>query len=66
MNCLYCNTKLSKGRRKFCCNKHKDRYHNFNNPRGYFSNKSEDDLTVSKIENDMHPLETDSLGQWDD
>ena len=24
-----------KARRKFCSNKHKDKYHNINNPRGY-------------------------------
>ena len=23
--------------KKFCCTKHKDRYHNRNNPRGYYS-----------------------------
>lgn len=27
-------------RRRFCCNKHKDRYHNLNNPRGKFAHLS--------------------------
>jgi len=36
MKCLLegCN---KKARRKFCSNKHKDRYHNTTNPRGYFA-----------------------------
>jgi len=36
MKCLLegCN---KKARRKFCSNKHKDRYHNKTNPRGYFA-----------------------------
>lgn len=26
-----------KARRKFCCNKHKDKYHNRHNPRGRYA-----------------------------
>lgn len=34
-HCLWCGKKLKGNRRKFCCNKHKDRWHNVHNPRGY-------------------------------
>lgn len=30
--------------RKFCCTKHKDKFHNENNPRGYFKHLNPDDL----------------------
>jgi hypothetical protein len=33
--CWLCNKPLKKGRRKFCSNSHKDKWHNINNPRGY-------------------------------
>jgi len=37
-----------KARRKFCSNKHKDKYHNLNNPRGIYAH----------LQNDMvHPVE---------
>jgi len=32
-----------KARRKFCSNKHKDRYHNIHNPRGYYAKKNYDE-----------------------
>lgn len=35
MKCLYCGTETD--RPKFCSNRHKDRYHNENNPRGRFA-----------------------------
>ena len=43
MKCLLCGKELKKGRKKFCCNKHKDRYHNLNNPRGKFSHLADAD-----------------------
>lgn len=61
MNCLECNKKLPKNRRKFCCNKHKDRYHNTMNPRGWGTrvHKTEQE----KVEDEMHPCDPYSLGQ---
>jgi hypothetical protein len=35
--CDNCGRPLSRGRRRFCCNKCKDRWHNLNNPRGYYA-----------------------------
>lgn len=35
--CDYCGVKLTGNRRRFCCNKHKDKYHNRANPRGKFA-----------------------------
>jgi len=35
--CDQCHRTLPKGRRRFCTNKCKDRYHNINNPRGIFA-----------------------------
>ena len=45
---------------KFCGLKCKDRYHNTHNPRGYGVRPERN------IEDEMHPLESYSLGQWDD
>ncbi len=62
MKCLECGKKTD--RPKFCCNKHKDRYHNRNNPRGYYKHLQENDNdTVESIEDSMHPLDSHSLGQ---
>ena len=33
--CAYCDEPLGPRKRKFCCNEHKDKYHNTHNPRGY-------------------------------
>ena len=41
-----------KARRKFCCNKHKDRYHNLNNPRGIYAHLKADDMQ----EDGVHPV----------
>ena len=51
-------------RRKFCCNKHKDKYHNRHNPRGIFAhlnpvNQTDDDYYDSIT----HPFSSDALGQ---
>ena len=40
-----------KARRKFCCNRHKDRYHNLNNPRGKFAH-----LADGYQDDDIHPI----------
>jgi len=36
VTCKHCGNPLPAGRKKFCSNRCKDRYHNKNNPRGYF------------------------------
>ena len=59
-NCLYCGRKTD--RPKFCCNKHKDRYHNEHNPRGIYAYlKDRDDR-----DDDDHPFSSEGLGQWQD
>jgi len=58
MKCLWCGKKLPKGRNKFCCNKHKDKWHNSHNPRGrhdYF------DLPIWMQEDD-HSFEEEEMG----
>ena len=39
-----------KARRKFCCNKHKDRYHNIHNPRGYYAAKTYEVLYTENVD----------------
>ena len=60
MICLLeeCNKVLKGKRKKFCCNKHKDKFHNRHNPRGFFSS-----LRKIDIEDEFHPFDTYSLGQ---
>jgi len=47
-------------RQKFCCNKHKDQWHNWNNPRGKFAHLKDlkDDLEYAD-----HPFSSEALGQ---
>jgi len=56
-----------KARRKFCCNKHKDRYHNLHNPRGKFAhlNPKHPDYWESDYREaeDDHPFSSEALGQ---
>ena len=61
MKCKYCGGKLPKGRKKFCSNRHKDKWHNWNNPRGRFKHLA--DVTPGVIEDDMHPQDPYALGQ---
>lgn len=66
MNCLYCGGKTN--RPKFCCNKHKDKWHNKHNPRGYYAyreNKTFESIghKIDPIEDSIHPLDPDALGQ---
>jgi len=55
-----CHARLVGNRRKFCCNKHKDQYHNFNNPRGKFAHlaNNQDDID----DNIGHPFESGYFG----
>ena len=56
--CLLCGKKTK--RPKFCCNKHKDRFHNIHNPRGKFAHLKN---TPEHIEDTMHPQDSYALGQ---
>ena len=70
-----CGKKLKPPKRKFCCNKHKDRYHNINNPRGFFAHlatvKDVSDLSRDEQFEDLedyyydttHPFSGEALGQ---
>lgn len=44
---------------RFCCTKCKDRYHNINNPRGYYAPSNDP-------EDDEHPFSGVATGQWPD
>ena len=62
MRCLLCNNKLSKGRKKFCCNRHKDRFHNIHNPRGKFAHLAHSEISSESIENEVHPFDPEAFG----
>jgi len=49
-----------KARRKFCSNKHKDKYHNRHNPRGRFAHLKEASLYEEEY---IHPFSSEGLGQ---
>lgn len=46
--------------KRFCNKKHKDRYHNKTNPRGYYAHLHLGNISV---EDEMHPNDPYSLGQ---
>ena len=53
-------------RKKFCSNKHKDRYHNVNNPRGYYAyvNPSSEEYDPDRCyAEEVHPFSSEGLGQ---
>lgn len=53
-----------KARRKFCSNKHKDRYHNIHNPRGYYAHLNPDNMTDEEYYyHTTHPYSSEALGQ---
>ena len=61
--CLYCGNKTN--RPKFCCNKHKDKYHNEHNPRGRFAHlKVQDKIDWQEID-DSHSFEEECMGIHD-
>jgi len=47
---------------RFCSNKHKDRYHNINNPRGKFAHLNPLNEEYD-LESDTHPFSGEGLGQ---
>ena len=49
---------------RFCCNKHKDRYHNTHNPRGIYAHLADRrvDVDTDNFEYE-HPLGGDGIGQ---
>jgi len=60
MNCKCCGKKTD--RPKFCCNKHKDKFHNGHNPRGFFSHlKTKNDIDWREID-DSHSFEEECMG----
>ena len=61
MNCIYCGAKIKSPKKKFCSNKHKDKFHNETNPRGKFAH-----LPPDNQDYDEHPFSADGLGQWID
>ena len=65
-----CGKKLKPPKRKFCCNRHKDRYHNINNPRGYYAHLNVNNMPpqeeIDLYHDSVHPFSQEALGQWDD
>ena len=59
--CEYCGKKLPKGRRRFCSNKHKDRYHNEHNPRGIYAHLADSDIN-DDINEYGHPFASGDEG----
>jgi len=50
-------------RRKFCCNRHKDKWHNWNNPRGKFSHLHPDNEEDLWQMDTPHPFSGEGIGQ---
>ena len=44
---------------RFCCNAHKDRYHNLHNPRGIYAHLRDGRISIME----EHPLSAEALGQ---
>jgi len=64
MRCDWCGCKIKPPKKRFCCNKHKDKFHNHNNPRGMFAHLAySDELDMDDIHDEEHPYSTDALGQ---
>jgi len=61
-HCLQCGKKLGPRKKKFCRNKCKDRWHNINNPRGYYAHLNPDDPDFD--ENDLLDVDEGPEG-WD-
>ena len=55
--CDLCDKELPKNKKRFCCNQHKDRYHNHHNPRGMYAPLN----THREIESDIHPFSEEAL-----
>lgn len=53
----------NEARIRFCCNKHKDRYHNLNNPRGRYAHLGYGDGDEDDVDDLEHPFSSDALGQ---
>ena len=53
--------------KKFCCSKHRYKFHNWTNPRGKFAHLHPNNRNyvddLFDIENTMHPHDSYSLGQ---
>lgn len=56
--CLWCGKETK--RPKFCCNKHKDRWHNTHNPRGYYEH-----LNVPLEKESKEEIEYMAPTEWD-
>ena len=54
----------NEARIKFCSNKCKDKWHNRNNPRGYFAHLNPDNISDNEhYDNMTHPFSGEALGQ---
>lgn len=62
-NCAYCGKKTD--RPKFCCNKHKDRFHNENNPRGIYAHLHPDNRINSEKDTPIFEMRDAEFGEWD-
>jgi hypothetical protein len=60
--CQQCGKKLPKGRKRFCRNKCKDRWHNKTNPRGKFAHLNPDNQTPEDV---RRQAEDDCALGWD-
>ena len=59
-----CNKIIRPPRKRFCCNSHKDLYHNRHNPRGFFAHLNTEKMDdIEYYNNTTHPFDSDALGQ---
>ena len=55
-------------RRRFCCNKHKDRYHNIHNPRGKFAHLNIKNIDaqdeIDFYHDSIHPFSSEAFDDY--
>ena len=54
LRCAYCGCKIKPPKKRFCCTKHKDKFHNEHNPRGYHEHLNPD--SPNYCHNKVHPF----------
>jgi hypothetical protein len=57
--CLLCGGKIRPPKKKFCCNKHKDRWHNIHNPRGIYAHLKWDNTDEVISHQDAQSIDLD-------
>jgi len=62
--CAYCGNSIDHKHpnARFCNKKHKDRFHNINNARGYEKPLRQDELSIDEYNDSVHPFDPEAFG----